>query len=82
MRRLLGTLLFAGALVFSSVGFSACSGHARVYDVEYRDYHPWDHNEIVYYQRWEVETHRSHVEYDRRNEQEQREYWRWRHSQH
>jgi len=82
MRRYAGLLFLAGALICASACFSGCSNHVRVYDAEYRDYHPWDQTEVVYYNRWEVETHRSHVDFGKRNADEQREYWRWRHSQH
>ena len=51
----------------------------RVYDPEYHDYHQWDNNEVVYYQRWEGETHRRHENFRRRNREEQNEYWNWRH---
>lgn len=82
MRRCIASVFMAGALIFSSVGFSGCSDHARYYDAEYRDYHPWNHGEVAYYNRWEVETHREHRDFDRRSAEEQREYWKWRHSQH
>ena len=34
---------------------------------------------IVYYQNWEGETHREHRDFRRRNSEEQKEYWDWRH---
>lgn len=34
--------------------------------------------ETVYYNRWERETHREHVELARRNAEEQKEYREWR----
>ena len=57
----------------------AVRGSYRVYDPEYHDYHQWDNNEVVYYQRWEGETHRRHENFRRRNREEQNEYWNWRH---
>jgi hypothetical protein len=75
MRRYLGTLALAAALV-SPLVISGCA--ARVYDYQYRDYHRWDARERGYYEQWEVETHRRHLDYDRRHENEQREYWQWR----
>lgn len=77
MRRYLGTLLLSAVLI-SPVLMSGCA--ARVYDYDGHDYHHWDHQEVVYYQQWEVDTHRRHVDYDRRNQNEQREYWHWRDS--
>ncbi len=81
MHRYIGPLVLAAALV-SPVVISGCAEHVRVYDAEYRDYHDWNHHEIVYYQRWEGETHRTHLDFDRRSEEEKREYWKWRHGQH
>jgi hypothetical protein len=37
-----------------------------------------ENKETVYYNRWERETHREHVELNRRAEAEQREYADWR----
>jgi hypothetical protein len=37
--------------------------------------------ETVYYNRWEQETHRQHVDLARRNAAEQREYQDWRRRQ-
>jgi hypothetical protein len=38
-----------------------------------------ENRETVYYNRWEHETHRPHVELNRRAAAEQKEYWDWRH---
>jgi hypothetical protein len=54
----------------------------RVYDPAYEDYHVWDRNEAVYYQRWEVESHHDHRDFRTRNSAEQKEYWTWRHAHH
>jgi hypothetical protein len=70
------------AAITSPIILSGCSGHVRYYDAEYGDYHPWNHQEIVYYGRWENETHRSHVEFKNRPAADQSEYWKWRHAQH
>jgi hypothetical protein len=63
---------------------AGCSGHAeyRVYDPYYHDYHVWNNDEVVYYQRWEHDTHRDHRDFRKRSPDEQKEYWTWRHSQH
>jgi hypothetical protein len=39
------------------------------------------YNEVVYYQQWETDTHRDHRDFRRRKDDEQKEYWTWRHSQ-
>jgi hypothetical protein len=72
---------FLAAALFAPVVFSGCSARAsyRVYDPGHEDYHVWDSNEGVYYQRWEVETHRDHRDFGKRNADEQKEYWNWRH---
>jgi hypothetical protein len=79
MRRHFRSLMLAAVLISPAVIFG-CAEHVRYYDAEYHDYHTWDHNEIVYYQRWEAETHRQHVDFDRRSDEEKKEYWKWRHS--
>jgi hypothetical protein len=80
-RRLSIALLMIAA-ISSPALLSGCTGHVRYYDAEYRDYHPWNHDEIVFYGRWETETHRNHVEFSNRPANEQAEYWHWRHGQH
>lgn len=79
MRKILGTLALAAALT-APVVISGCA--ARVYDYEYQDYHHWNGPERGYYEEWEDRTHRRHEDYDRRNQDEQRDYWRWRNSRH
>jgi len=79
MRRYLGLLLMSVALIGSMTAFSGCAAHVRYYDADHGDYHYWNNDEVVYYQRWEVETHREHRDFDRRSDAEKREYWKWRH---
>ena len=73
-------LLLAGALV-SPIFINGCAVHARVYDPYYNDYHPWGH-ETVYYNQWEHDTHRDHVDFAKRNDADKKAYWDWRHGQH
>ncbi|HUJ30974.1 MAG TPA: hypothetical protein VLY23_06810 [Candidatus Acidoferrum sp.] len=80
MRRYLGSILLVAALMGPPVILSGCAARVRVYDPEYHDYHHWDHHEVVYYQQWEVDTHRNHVDFDHRSADEQNEYWKWRHA--
>jgi hypothetical protein len=70
------------AAIASTVVLSGCSAHVRVYDPYYHDYHAWNDHEVVYYNQWEHDTHRDHVDFKARNEADQKEYWDWRHSQH
>jgi hypothetical protein len=78
--RLSSSILVAVAL-FSPLVFSGCAVHAsyRTYDPAYQDYHVWDSGEEGYYTRWEAETHRDHRDFRKRNADEQKEYWTWRH---
>jgi hypothetical protein len=77
----LRSLLMGSVLIVPAV-VAGCAEHAtyRVYDPYYSDYHVWDRNEVVYYQRWESETHRDHRDFKARNADEQKQYWTWRHS--
>jgi hypothetical protein len=78
--RFLNTLLLC-AILISPFAIAGCATHRyRAYDPYFSDYHVWDRNEVVFYNRWEVETHRGHREFRERNREEQRDYWSWRHS--
>jgi hypothetical protein len=68
---------------FISLASLGCGGprYARTYDPEYHDYHVWNNGEVVYYNRWETETHRDHREFRDRDDREKNEYWNWRHGQ-
>jgi hypothetical protein len=58
---------------------TGCTVHAGYYnDPYYHDRHPVD-GEVVYYQQWETETHRQHVDLKHRSKADQKEYWDWRH---
>jgi hypothetical protein len=61
--------LIVAAAIASSAFATGCAVHARVYGP----------GEDVYYTQWEHETHREHLDYDRRNDRDQKEYWKWRH---
>jgi hypothetical protein len=78
--RKLSSLLLA-VVVASPFIFSGRTAHARYYDTGCGDYHVWDHNEIIYYSRWENQSHREHRDFKKRSEAEQKEYWAWRHNQ-
>jgi hypothetical protein len=67
------------ALVILFAGLSTgCTVHAGYYDPYYHDRHPWS-GEVVYYQQWETETHRDHRDFKKRSQDEQKQYWDWRH---
>jgi len=80
--RTLSSLLLGAALASSLAGL-ACSEHHyyRVYDPYYTDYHVWNDEEVVYYQRWCRETHRDeHRDFRKLSRDDQKEYWTWRHN--
>ena len=74
------TLLLAAAISAPAL-MTGCAARVRVYDPYYHDYHNWN-GETVYYNQWERDTHRDHVDYNKRNAADQKAYWDWRHSQH
>ena len=71
--------LFAVVLVSSLLAIG-CADHRRYYDPYYHDYHQRG-VETDYYSRWERETHRSHMDLNKRNDADQKAYWNWRHAQ-
>jgi len=77
-------LFLSGLILAGSFALAGCAARVqtgyRVYDVDHDDYHVWSNDEVVYYSRWENETHRKHRDYNRRSREEQHEYWQWRHS--
>jgi hypothetical protein len=72
------TFVFALALLTPAI-ITGCA--ARVYDSGHGDYHAWNGAENNYYVRWEGETHRTHVDIQKRPAAEQKEYFDWRHNQ-
>ncbi|HTA80287.1 MAG TPA: hypothetical protein VK720_12130 [Terracidiphilus sp.] len=72
-------LLWKAALALS-VFTSGCTVHAGYYDDPYyHDRHAVS-GEVVYYNQWEHDTHRDHVDFKKRNKDDQKAYWDWRHS--
>jgi hypothetical protein len=81
--RFLTSIVLAAAFA-SPVIITGCSARVgyRVHDPYYNDDHVWNNDEVVFYNRWEGETHRGHVDYRHRPAGEQKEYWDWRHNHH
>jgi hypothetical protein len=74
------SLLFAALLISTIMtGGCAAQGGYRVYDPYHNDYHRWDGQETGFYVQWEGETRRDHRDFDKRDKDEQKEYWDWRH---
>jgi hypothetical protein len=84
MRRRLHVFVMTAIVLSPLVLTTGCATHVavgyRVYDPYYSDYHPWNDNEIVYYNQWLAETHHRHRDFRRLRPRERQEYWRWRHS--
>jgi Ni/Co efflux regulator RcnB len=80
LRNQLVTTVMIAALAAAPVAVSACASH-QTYDQYHSDYHRWDRSENAQYQRWEQETRRGHVDFDRRTAEEQHAYYDWRHRQ-
>ena len=53
--------------------------YKRYYDTERHDYHVWNEREQRAYRNWYVDQHRDYQEWNRLNDQQRRDYWRWRH---
>ncbi|MGD1063756.1 MAG: hypothetical protein ABR860_10895 [Terracidiphilus sp.] len=58
-----------------------CAARVNVYDPYYRDYHVWA-AETPYYSQWEHDTHRDHMDFNKRSDADKKAYWDYRHSQH
>jgi hypothetical protein len=68
------------ASFLAPVVLSGCTVHAGYYDDPYyHDRHVWS-GEVVYYNQWERDTHRDHMDFSRRNDADRKAYWDWRHS--
>ena len=79
--RHLKSLVLAAAFL-SPMLIAGCAARVTYHDPYYNDDHVWNHAEVGYYNRWEGETHRGHVDFAKRPEAEQKEYYTWRHNQH
>jgi hypothetical protein len=83
---MIAMMLSAAALTLPMMG---CAGYRVVsdpyaqdyfvYDPYVHDYSRWDLDEDRIYHRWEIETHRGHMDFPRRSPGDQRAYWSWRH---
>jgi len=82
MQTMRSRILWRGLPALSlAASIATISGCARpsYYDSVYADTHRWDSREDAAYRRWEAERQVQHIEFKTRREDEQREYWRWRH---
>jgi hypothetical protein len=82
MRRqfLLRRVPVIAAGILSTTSIASCAHRNNVYDPVYSDNHRWNAREDAAYRRWEAERNSPHADYSRRNADEQRSYWQWRHN--
>jgi hypothetical protein len=71
---------FVVAAIVASTSVTSCAHPYEYADTAHNDRHRWDSREDAAYRRWEAERRVDHLEFARRNEEEQRTYWTWRHS--
>ena len=73
-------ILFLG--LSAVLATSGCAARVGVYDAGHGDYHRWDANEDrAYHSYWaEAHPHDPYRDYGKLNQNEQKDYWNWRHS--
>jgi hypothetical protein len=52
---------------------------ARYHDKDHNDDHEWNKNEDRAYRIWVKDNHRKYQDFNRLKEEDQGNYWRWRH---
>ena len=75
---MLALMLSATALV-SPLTMTGCFSSGMMYDPQGRDFHRWNAGDNRLYLRWEIQTHRNHMDFYRRNQADRSAYWGWRH---
>jgi hypothetical protein len=76
--RIIGMMLSATALASASA-MTGCASGGLYYDSYGHDYHRWNRGEDRSYRLWETQTHRGHMDFNRRSVGEQHAYWGSRH---
>lgn len=79
-RELVGQSLVLVALIVTILS-AGCRDRGAYHDPYYHDDHPVASEQPIY-NRWEQETHRTHLDLNKRSQDEQKQYWDWRHNQH
>lgn len=72
MKKLTSALLGSMLTIMTIPLLTGCPAHGHVYVETYGP------AETPYYTQWERESHREHMEFERRKKAEQHEYWEWR----
>jgi hypothetical protein len=73
------SIILAAALTSAAIG-SGCVARVGFYDRDHRDYHRWDDREDHRYRMFLSERHQDYRGFPSLNADDQRDYWRWRHS--
>jgi len=78
MRRIIAALIFSASLLAPVVSFAE---EHRYYDRDRHDWHEWNEHENRAYRHWVTEVrHERYREYEHLKAEQQRAYWRWRHT--
>jgi len=79
MNRVVNLVLLSGVMI-APVSFVATGCRTEtVYDHEHKDAHKWDGREDAAYHQYLNEQHKDNRDYKNLNDQEQKDYWNWRH---
>ena len=73
------SLIVAATMATLAAG-SGCVARVGLYDADHRDYHRWDDHEDRAYRGYLNERHVEYRPLVQLNVDDQRDYWRWRHS--
>lgn len=84
MRRIITTLFLAASLMpplaLRADDHDKHHKEKRYYDKDARDWHEWNEREERAYRRYLEERRRERRDWVKLNREEQRDYWKWRHS--
>jgi hypothetical protein len=79
MKRIPGVLVLSAAML-TPLLTSGCAARVRYYDSYHHDYHHWDGREDRAYRVWLGERHYEYRDFSKLNNDQQRDYWNWRHA--
>lgn len=74
------SLIIAAAAMTTAVFGTGCVARVRIFDADHQDYHQWDDREDRAYRRFLTERHQEYRSLSQQNADDQRDYWRWRHT--
>ena len=75
----LGPLVLSAAMLAPLLTIG-CAARGRYYDSYHNDYHRWNRGEDREYREWLRERHYEYRDFNRLDNDQQRDYWNWRHS--